>query len=82
MPERAAAPIFDIAVEMSRGQFNECRDILDVAQAVDSILEGRAVAAQTRRRVLVLKDEGGGNGDSEVLEENDDIFESVSSSSE
>ncbi|RYH19886.1 hypothetical protein EON65_25350 [archaeon] len=69
---------------MSRGQFDECRVILNTAQAVDNELERKSITAQVRGRVLVDLPSGGSDTldfdvEAAVSTGSDDVFQSVSS---
>jgi hypothetical protein len=48
--QRAGPPIFDVIVELRRGEPHEWRIVLNTATAVDQILEGSHYAAQRRTR--------------------------------
>lgn len=48
--QRSGAPVFDVVVELRRGAHHEWRVILDVAEAVDAILDGKQYTAQRRTR--------------------------------
>jgi stage III sporulation protein SpoIIIAA len=48
--ERAGNPTFDIIVEVRRGAHHEWKIILDVADAVDKVLEGKQYLVQERTR--------------------------------
>ncbi|KAF0693038.1 Aste57867_15952 [Aphanomyces stellatus] len=49
--QRAGDPVFEVIVELEKGQYNTWRVVLDAASAVDSILEGKTYKAQVRSRV-------------------------------
>jgi stage III sporulation protein SpoIIIAA len=48
--QRAGAPTFDVIVELRRGVHHEWRVVLDVAGAVDQILDGEQYKSQLRTR--------------------------------
>mmetsp|Transcript_30479 Transcript_30479/g.46678 ORF Transcript_30479/g.46678 Transcript_30479/m.46678 type:complete len:1009 (-) Transcript_30479:399-3425(-) len=48
--QRAGAPTFDIIVELRRGVHHEWKIIMDVAEAIDTLLEGRMYPVQRRTR--------------------------------
>jgi hypothetical protein len=48
--QRAAEPTFDAIVEVRRGAFHEWRVVMNAAEAVDRILEGRKYKAELRTR--------------------------------
>ena len=48
--KRAGAPMFDAVVELRRGTQDEWRVVLDVATAVDAILQGKSFTVQRRTR--------------------------------
>lgn len=48
--ERAGPPTFDVIVELERGKHNEWRIILNTADAVDKILDGKHYLFQRRTR--------------------------------
>ena len=48
--QRSAAPTFEVIVQLRRGHKDEWRVILDVADAVDAVLEHREYDAQKRKR--------------------------------
>ena len=48
--QRAGPPAFDIIVELRRGAHHEWKIILDVGEAVDTVLEGGQYKAQRRTR--------------------------------
>jgi stage III sporulation protein SpoIIIAA len=48
--ERAGPPTFDIIVELRRGAHHEWKIILDVADAVDKVLDGQQYLVQERTR--------------------------------
>lgn len=49
---RAAAPIFEIIIELKRGRLNEWHIITDTATAVDGILRGEQYEIQKRMRCM------------------------------
>ena len=48
--QRAAAPVFDLVIELIPKQLNEWTIITNVERAVDNILAGNTYLAQVRRR--------------------------------
>jgi stage III sporulation protein SpoIIIAA len=48
--QRAGPPIFDVIVELRRGEPNEWRIVMNSAMAVDQILEGGYYSSQRRTR--------------------------------
>lgn len=48
--QRGGEPTFDAVVEVRRGELHAWRVVLDVAAAVDAVLQGRQYEAQERRR--------------------------------
>ncbi|EQC35104.1 hypothetical protein SDRG_07338 [Saprolegnia diclina VS20] len=50
LAQRSGDPIFDIVVELQRGQFDTWRIVTDAAAAVDAVLAGTSYAAQVRTR--------------------------------
>lgn len=51
--EREHQPIFDIVIELEKGEYNRCRVIKNSGEAVDSILEGNKFRAELRERILL-----------------------------
>ena len=51
--QRAGTPVFDMIVEVRRGAHNDWYITLDVAEAVDAILEGKKYTVQHRTRGAV-----------------------------
>ncbi|KDO23129.1 hypothetical protein SPRG_21070 [Saprolegnia parasitica CBS 223.65] len=52
LAQRGGEPIFEVIVELRRGQYNAWRIVTDAASAVDAILAGEAYEAQVRTRAL------------------------------
>ncbi|KDO31842.1 hypothetical protein SPRG_03762 [Saprolegnia parasitica CBS 223.65] len=50
LAQRSGDPIFDIVVELQRGQYDTWRVVTDAASAVDAVLAGTSYAAQVRTR--------------------------------
>ncbi|EQC26320.1 hypothetical protein SDRG_15809 [Saprolegnia diclina VS20] len=50
LAQRGGEPIFEVIVELRRGQYNAWRIVTDAASAVDGILAGEAYEAQLRTR--------------------------------
>ncbi|KDO33847.1 hypothetical protein SPRG_01726 [Saprolegnia parasitica CBS 223.65] len=48
--ERCDAPIFDVIVELAKGEYDTWRVVLDAAVAVDAILQGHSYEVQVRTR--------------------------------
>ncbi|OQR89072.1 hypothetical protein ACHHYP_06485 [Achlya hypogyna] len=48
--QRAGEPIFEVVVELRRGEYTTWRLVMDAAAAVDAILEGQMYEAQVRTR--------------------------------
>ncbi|EQC39697.1 hypothetical protein SDRG_03125 [Saprolegnia diclina VS20] len=48
--ERSDAPIFDVVVELAKGEYDTWRVVLDAAVAVDAILQGKSYEVQVRTR--------------------------------
>ena len=52
MTVRTGKPIFDIIIELKRGQLNEWNVICNVGKAVDDILNGHQYTVQKRMRCI------------------------------
>jgi hypothetical protein len=52
MTSRAAAPIFEVIIEVKRGRLNEWHIIPNAAKAVDDILLGTTYEVQKRMRCI------------------------------
>ncbi|EQC36099.1 hypothetical protein SDRG_06216 [Saprolegnia diclina VS20] len=50
LAQRGGEPIFEVVVELRRGQYNAWRIVTDAASAVDGILAGEVYKAQVRTR--------------------------------
>ncbi|OQR87567.1 hypothetical protein ACHHYP_08486 [Achlya hypogyna] len=48
--ERGGAPIFEVIVELRRGEYDSWRVVVDAAAAVDAVLAGDSYTAQVRSR--------------------------------
>ena len=49
-PQRAGEPVFDVIVELRRGTHHEYRIIMNVADAVDKVLDGCKYQCVVRTR--------------------------------
>lgn len=67
--ERKDEPTFDVIIELNKGEYNRCRVIRNVKDAVDRILAQRSFQTQVRSREFVV------NGDSEEVEEGEVVNE-------
>ena len=47
---RSGPPIFDVIIELTRGNLHEWKVIKNVSKAVDNILAGKTYKAELRRR--------------------------------
>ena len=47
---RSGPPIFDVIIELTKGNLHEWKIVKNVAKAVDDILAGKQYKAETRRR--------------------------------
>ncbi|OQR83419.1 hypothetical protein ACHHYP_14738 [Achlya hypogyna] len=50
LAQRGGEPIFEVIVELRRGEYKTWRLVMDAAAAVDAILDGQSYEAQVRRR--------------------------------
>ncbi|KAF0695158.1 Aste57867_14003 [Aphanomyces stellatus] len=49
--QRAGDPVFEVIVELEKGQYSTWRVVLNAAEAVDAILEGKTYKAEVRSRI-------------------------------